>query len=122
MTSIHTSPAELDSTKRSGGLRRFGPLLALLALALFAAGCSTGPGSRAEFVDILTRGGTITEDQATCITDAVFDEYEDDEAALKKISAAPDYDYLSSEEGVDGFTEFFERSVAGCALVGPAAG
>lgn len=92
----------------------------MLALALFAAGCSTGPGSKAEFVDVLTRGDALSESQAQCVTDAVFEEYEADEDALRKISAAPDYDYLSGEEGVAGFTDFFERSVANCALVGPA--
>ncbi len=124
MTSIHTSRTAPDrtTTTDSAGRRRLAPLVALLALALLAVGCSTGPGSEAEFVDILTRGGSLTEDQAICVSDAVFDEYEADEDALKKISAAPDYEYLSSDEGVPGFTDFFDRTVAGCALVGPSSG
>ncbi|MGH1490360.1 MAG: hypothetical protein ACRBK7_13380 [Acidimicrobiales bacterium] len=102
--------------------RRVSRFLAPLALVLLAAGCSTGPGSKAEFVDVLTRDGALTENEATCISDAVFDEYELDEDALGKISAAPDYEYLSSEEGVPGFADFFDRTVASCSTVGPTTG
>jgi hypothetical protein len=133
MISIHTSsahpsaapvgPVERSGQVGSGGRSRrrrpLGVLGALFALAILAAGCSTGPGTEAEFVDVLTRDGLFTDEQASCISDAVFDEYEADQEALKRISAAPDYEFLNSDEGVPGFTEFFEREVVRCAPFGP---
>lgn len=117
----------LDSTIRnrsaSSGRATTARLLAVLALVvLVAVGCSSGPGSREDFVEVLTRDGSLTEEEGTCITDAVFDEYEADSEALGKISAAPDFAYLSSDEGVPGFAEFFEDTVARCSTVGPTTG
>lgn len=93
--------------------------VAVVAVAMLAAGCSTGPGSQEEFEQILLEGGSLSESEASCIAQGVFDEYEEDEEALGKISAAPDFAYLSTEEGVDGFEAFFDQTVAGCTTEGP---
>lgn len=95
-------------------------LVPVLAVVALATACSTGPGSQEELTQILTDTG-MTEDQATCIADAVFVEYAADEEALSAISAAPNLEFLDGEEGVEGFSEFFDRTVADCAASGPTA-
>lgn len=108
-----------NATGRSGRRR----ILAVLApFALFLAACSSGPGTEAEFVEVLTRNGNLTETEAACIADAVFDEYGADEDALGRISAAPDVEFLDSEDGVPGFTDFYRTAVGSCAQAGPSQG
>jgi len=103
--------------------RRVGLVSALFALvfALVATGCTGGPGNRGDFVDVLTRDDNFAANEAECITDAVFDRYGEDGDALQKISAAESYDYLTGEDGVDGFDEFFQSTVADCTAIGPTA-
>ncbi len=103
---------------RARGLRRPRWLVPVLAVASLGAACSAGPGTQEELTQILADTG-MTEDQATCVSDAVFEEYGADEDALSAISAAPDLDFLDGEDGVPGFTEFFDRAVADCAGSGP---
>jgi hypothetical protein len=91
----------------------------VLSLAALATGCTGGPGDRDDFIDILTRDDNFNETEATCIADAVFDEYGEDGDALGKISGAESYEYLIGEDGVEGFDEFFTPLVADCTAVGP---
>ncbi len=84
------------------------------AAALVLAGCTSGPGSEAEFVEVLTRDDAFTATQAECLADAVFDQYQSDEDALGKISGATSYDFLVGEDGVEGFDEFLTAQVAEC--------
>lgn len=107
------------SSRRSKGQRRRW-LAPVLAVVVLGAACSTGPGTQEELTQILTDTG-MTEGQASCIADAVFAEYAADEEALSAISAAPDLDFLNGQEGVPGFSEFFDRTVADCAAAGPTA-
>ena len=101
--------------------KRRRPILAslVLALALVATGCTGGPGDRDDFIEVLTRDDNFNETEATCIADAVFDEYEEDGDALGKISGAESYEYLTGEDGVEGFDEFFTEVVSDCTAVGP---
>jgi len=97
-------------------------MIGLLAIALIAAACGSGPGSREELIDVILLDGAFTTEEATCIADAVFERYGEDDDALGKISAADSFDYFDSEDGIPGFTEFFDDTVQGCAAVGPVAG
>ncbi len=118
MTSVAPRSRLRSSRRRPLGRRaRLG--LAVASVALVATACGGGPGTQEEFNDILTRSGTISAAEADCISTAVFDEYGADEDALGKLSAAPDIEFLSGEEGIDGFGEFFDGTVAGCLEVGP---
>lgn len=120
MTTPLRSTAPPASPPRRPAARRTGPLLlVLIALAVLVAGCGSGPGTREEFIDILTRNPNLTTEEATCISDAVFARYGADEEALGKISAAPDFEYLRGEEGVPGFAEFYDDTVLSCSQVGP---
>ncbi|MEM7272451.1 MAG: hypothetical protein AAF547_05165 [Actinomycetota bacterium] len=113
------TPVRPPSTRR----RRFaGRLAALVAVVLLAVGCSSGPGTKAEMIDVLSRDGAFTEGQATCIADAVFDRYGDDEEALGKISAADSFELFDTADGIPGFSEFFTDTVQGCAPTGPTTG
>lgn len=115
--------SKIRSATTSGRRGRAARALAgLSVVGVLAAACSSGPGSREDFIEVLTRDGSLTTEEATCISDAVFDEYEADEDALQKISGAPSFEYLRGEEGVPGFAEFFEETVEGCAQVGPTRG
>ncbi len=97
-----------------------GPLVAVLAaVALLASACGGGPGSREDFNEVLTRGGSLTPEEADCISGEVFDRYGDDDDSLGKLSAAPDLAFLEGEDGIDGFTEFFDSAVESCLQVGP---
>lgn len=93
--------------------------VAALLATFFLAGCTSGPGSQDEFVDVLMRDDAFTENEATCIADAVFDEYAADEDALGKISGAESYEFLTGEDGVAGFDDFLTETVTGCTSVGP---
>lgn len=97
-----------------------GPLVAVVAaVALLATACGGGPGSREEFNEVLTRGGNLSADEADCISGEVFDRYGEDDDSLGKLSAAPDLAFLEGEDGIDGFTEFFDAAVESCLQVGP---
>jgi hypothetical protein len=115
MTSVAPSTPSRTWSRRSLGF------VALLALGLVATSCSSGPGSKQDFIEVLSRGDAMTTEEATCIADAVFDRYGDDSDALGKLSAAPDFEFLSSAEGIDGFAEFYDRAVQSCVQVGPTA-
>ena len=117
----HQTADRVDrAARRAPHRRRLAASLALVAL--LAAACSSGPGTEAELVEVLMRDGSISEAEATCIGEAVFDEYGDDEDALGTISAAPSFEFLSTDEGVPGFRQFFEEAVEGCLTVGPTTG
>lgn len=113
-------PARRPPARRSP-LRRLVAAGAGLVAVVVLAGCSTGPGTQEEFVEVLTREGAFGAGEADCIAQAVFDEYGDDDDALGKISAAPDFAYFDTAEGIPGFSEFFDRTVQGCVQVGPTA-
>ncbi len=114
--SIPSGASGSDRVRRRGGL-----VAALVAFGLLATGCTGGPGDRADFVDVLTRDDNFAANEAECIADAVFDRYGDDGSALGKISGAESYEYLIGEDGVEGFDEFFESTVADCTAIGPSA-
>lgn len=86
---------------------------------MLATACGGGPGTQEEFNEVLTRGGNLSQDEAECISGEVFDRYADDEDALGKLSAAPDMAFLESEEGIAGFSDFFDSAVESCLQVGP---
>lgn len=91
-----------------------------LALALvLLVGCTGGPGDREDFIEVLRLDDGFNENEASCIADAVFDEYGEDNDALGKISGAESYEWLIGEEGVEGFEQFFPGVVADCTTVGP---
>ena len=119
MTSVIEHNASIGSPARTR--RRRLPLIVAI-VALIAAGCSSGPGSQEELVAVLMDSGSLAEPEATCIAESVFDEYEEDNDALSAISSAPDLAFLESDEGVDGFSEFFAEAVQRCAAVGPTTG
>ena len=118
--SADRSPIDGVTSGRGGRVAR--PIAVLSALVFLVTGCTSGPGSQEDFIDVLTRDDAMSVEEATCISEAVFAEYADDEDALGKISAAPDFAYLESEEGVEGFSDFFDRTVQGCSTVGPTPG
>lgn len=110
-----------DASPRPARSRRRSLLavVGLLALGLLATSCSSGPGSKQDFIDVLSRDEMMTTEEATCIADQVFDRYGDDEDALGKLSAAPDFDFLNGAEGIDGFSDFYDQAVLSCVQVGP---
>ncbi len=128
MTSTITQTASFPSRPSNAGTssrfaaRRAGPLALLVALIFLVTACGSGPGSQEEFIEVLVRNDAMTEEEAICISDLVFAEYADDEEALGKISAAPDFEYLDGEEGVPGFSDFFDSTVQSCSAVGPVPG
>ncbi len=88
---------------------------AALAFSLALAACGGGgPGDEQDLVNSLTREGGFEQAQAECIAAAVFQTYGADEDALKKISNTGDYAALTGEGGVEGFGEFFDRTIAAC--------
>jgi hypothetical protein len=89
------------------------------AVALVATACGGGPGSQEDFTAVLQRDGALTESEATCISDRVFERYGDDEDALGKLSAAPSMEFLDGPDGIAGFTDFFDSTVESCLEVGP---
>lgn len=115
---INSRP-EIPRTARAR--RRAGLAATLVAVVFVAAGCTGGPGNRDDFVEVLIRDDAFTANEAGCIADAVFDRYGEDGDALQKISAAESYDYLTGEDGVEGFDGFFDSTVADCTAIGPAA-
>lgn len=90
-----------------------------LAAPVLLAACGGGPGTEAQFVEMLSREGNLDATQAECIADAVFDEYGQDDDALGKISGAESYEWLIGPDGVEGFGPFYDGVVANCTTVGP---
>jgi hypothetical protein len=117
-TTLDSVPAA-PLTGRAGRRRRAGVAVALAAVVLLVSGCGGGPGDKEDFVDVLMLDDNFNEAQATCIADAVFDEYGEDGDALQKISGADSYEYLIGEDGVEGFGPFFDGVVNACLAVGP---
>ena len=110
-------------SRRFGRVRRLRSALGLVALALLATACGSDPGTREDFIDVMTQDGVFTVEQATCMADAVFDRYGEDDDALGKISAADSFEFFDEEEnGIPGFSEFFDETVQSCAPVGPTSG
>ncbi len=93
--------------------RRLLPLL--LGLPLLLAACGGGPGSEEDLVNALTRDDSFSQDEATCIARAIFLEYGADEDALSIISGATSFEEITGVDGVDGFEEYFDRTVSQCA-------
>lgn len=89
-------------------------LPSLLGLTLLVAACSSGPGSREDLVAALTRDDTFTTAEASCIADAVFAEYGEDEEALSIISGAASYEEITGTDGVQGFEQFFDNAISAC--------
>ena len=89
-------------------------LIALAATVLGVAACTGGPGDREDLVSALTRDDTFSTPEAECIADAVFAEYGQDEDALGRISGASTFEELNGPDGVPGFAEFFDNTVAAC--------
>ena len=110
---------EVPASKGSRRGRSFGLLASVFALALLVTGCTGGPGDQDDFVDVLTLNDNFTEAEATCIAEAVFDEYGEDGDALSIISGAESYEFLLGEDGVEGFDDFFTGTVSSCTTVGP---
>lgn len=100
-------------------VRTAATVLALVGSILLLAGCTGGPGNREDFIEVLRLDDAFNESEASCIADAVFDEYGDDNDALGKISGAESYEWLIGEDGVEGFDQFFPGVVADCTTVGP---
>ncbi|MDH3293082.1 MAG: hypothetical protein OER95_02035 [Acidimicrobiia bacterium] len=116
-----TNPApgtNRPATARRGPRRRL-LVTGVILVALVATGCTGGPGTEDEFVDVLMLNDNFNEAQASCIAEAVFDEYGQDGDALQKISAAESYEFLTGEDGVEGFDQFFTDVVSDCVSVGP---
>jgi hypothetical protein len=110
---------QIIDTNRSRPRARLRLAVMVAAVALAASACSSGPGTEAEFVDILTKDETITDEQAQCIAGAVFDEYEGQGDALGLISAAESFESLEGENGVPGFSAFLDETVQSCVAFGP---
>jgi hypothetical protein len=96
-------------------------------MAGLMVGCSGSPGTQQDFVDVLSRNDYLTEDQATCIAQAVFAEYGDNPDVLGRLSGAggssdgsTQYDQLiEGDNAIDGFDEFFTDTVNVCTPAGP---
>ena len=84
------------------------------------AGCSEGPGSREELIEVLADDDAFSQVEAECVADAIFDEYGADDEALSRISAQS-FEQLQGEDGVPGFDEFLVGAVNACTTVGPTA-
>jgi len=122
MTTYRTTSHSAGTNPAATGPKRgraFGLLVPVIALALLATGCTGGPGDEDDFVDVLTVNDNFTDAEASCIAEAVFDEYGEDGDALGKISGAESYEFLLGEDGVEGFDEFFTGTVSSCTTVGP---
>jgi hypothetical protein len=100
----------------SSGTRRSRLSLAGVALGLVtvASACGASPGTEEEFAELLMREGTISQSQAECIADAVFQEYGDDDAVLTRLSF-DDFETLTSgEDPIEGFEAFYDEAVQSC--------
>jgi hypothetical protein len=114
------------SSVRTRSYRSRGPLLGLVAaLAVLATSCSGGgTGTQEDLTSMLQRDsdGTeiLTTEQAECLSQAIWDEYGEDDRALDKLSAASSIEEIEDpENGVPGFTEFLTGAVATCVPAGP---
>lgn len=123
-TSVSAAPTIEKPVNRSGSRarRRLATVGGLFAIVLVAAGCGDGPGSREDLIAIIEQDGAFTTAEATCMADAVFERYGEDDDALGKISAADDFAFFDTEDGIPGFAEFFDTTVQTCAAVGPTSG
>lgn len=102
--------------------RRIAISLAGFALGgILLSGCGGGPGTEADFVDILQRDDSFSEAQATCIASAVFDKYGEDNKALDVLSGGS-WEDVVGENGVPGFEAFYRDTVDGCVTAGPSVG
>ena len=58
--------------RRFGRVSRLRSILGLVALALLATACGSDPGTREDFIDVMTQDGAFTEAEASCMADAVM--------------------------------------------------
>ncbi|MEM8924692.1 MAG: hypothetical protein AAGD35_14410 [Actinomycetota bacterium] len=86
----------------------------LLGSAFLVSACTGGPGSRDDLVAALTRDDSFTQAEASCIADAIFAEYGEDEDALSVLSGSASYSEISSASEVEGFDEFFDNTISAC--------
>lgn len=114
------------SSARTRSHRSRGPLLGLVAaVAVLATSCSGGgTGTQEDLTSMLQRNsdGTeiLTDAQAECLSQAIWDEYGTDDRALGKLSAASSMEDIEDpENGVPGFTDFLAGAVATCVPAGP---
>jgi hypothetical protein len=89
-------------------LRRFAVGLAAPAvLVLGLAACGAGDASRSDVQDELEEGG-LTEAQAECVTDRIFDELDQDE--INEL-----YEADEGDDPPDGVEETFTTAATECA-------
>lgn len=81
---------------------------ALAAAALFLAACGSDDVSESQFRDELVDQANLTEDQAECVTDKVFDEF--DQGQINDIYTA-DTEEEAGEEEAARFTEIVGECV-----------
>lgn len=112
----------MSSARSRSSRSRRGPILGVVAaLAILTTACSGGgTGTQEDLTSMLQRDSGLTEAQAECISEKIFDEYGEDDRALDKLSAASSMAEIDDpEDGVPGFTEFLTATVATCVPAGP---
>ena len=74
--------------------KRLVPVVAALTLVLGMSGCGQAKADKGELVDKLVEDG-VSEDEASCIADALFDDkFKDDDDTLNDIASAESEDDL----------------------------